>query len=106
MNLAHTLFSTDGRITRKSWWTAHIMIAVATFILFAIDKMIGFHPVLFGALLMITLGWIRLMVDLKRWRDRGKRIPVLHLCIQLIPIIGTAWTVIELGFFKGKEIDA
>jgi uncharacterized membrane protein YhaH (DUF805 family) len=40
-----------------------------------------------------------ILVDIKRWHDRDKS--GWWMLITLVPIIGSIWLLIELGFLKG-----
>ena len=40
-----------------------------------------------------------ILVDIKRWHDRDKS--GWWMLITLVPIIGSSWLLIELGFLKG-----
>jgi hypothetical protein len=50
------------------------------------------------SLLALSL-WLALAMQVKRWHDRGKS--GWMILIHLIPIVGTVWSMAELGFFPG-----
>jgi uncharacterized membrane protein YhaH (DUF805 family) len=43
--------------------------------------------------------WIVLVVSVKRWHDRNK--PSRWVLINLVPVVGWLWQLIECGFLKG-----
>ncbi len=54
----------------------------------------------FTAFLLTLLLWVVLAIQVKRFRDRGKS--SAWILLNLIPVFGTLWIFIELGFFPGK----
>jgi uncharacterized membrane protein YhaH (DUF805 family) len=55
-----------------------------------------------GAILLLFAfgwAWICLVIQIKRWHDRGR--PSVMVLINLIPLIGTIWSLFELGFLRG-----
>jgi uncharacterized membrane protein YhaH (DUF805 family) len=124
MNL-HTFTGFDGRIPRKSFWLAYLVLMIATWILYFIllsvfgVNMMAMDPAAspeaqatqaaeamsslalpMGILILLTL-WPALAVYTKRWHDRNKS--GWWSLIMFIPIIGAIWMLIELGFLRGTE---
>jgi uncharacterized membrane protein YhaH (DUF805 family) len=124
MNI-ETFTSFAGRIPRKTFWLALLVLMILSWILqmilftvfgvgmmnvdpnatpeaaaaaaqAAMSKML--LPV--GILTLITL-WPSLAIYAKRWHDRNKS--GWWSLILLIPIIGAIWMLIELGFLRGTE---
>lgn len=50
---------------------------------------------------LLVLAWVELAVSAKRWHDRNKS--AFWILFSFIPIIGTIWTFVELGFFRGTK---
>lgn len=124
MNL-ETFTSFDGRIPRKTFWLALLVLMIVSWILqmilFAVlgGSMMDIDPnatpeaaaaaaqtamssmmLPFGILFLITL-WPSLAIYAKRWHDRNKS--GWWTLIMLIPVIGAIWMLIELGFLRGTE---
>lgn len=124
MNL-QTFTSFQGRIPRKTFWLALIVMIVITWILeiilFSIFgvSMMSMDPnatpeaqaaaaeqamsgmaIPLVILILITI-WPSLAIYAKRWHDRDKS--GWWTLIGLVPIIGGLWMLIELGFLRGTE---
>lgn len=121
MSLVQFLFSFEGRVRRRDFWLFFIVIGLIygrLLWIFGGDvyHMHGFghgfgHP--FGGMYgmhfvshnwaISLLGpvalWAKLAVTAKRWHDRDKS--AWWLLINLIPVIGWIWQVIEGGFLDG-----
>jgi len=66
------------------------------------DHMGRFHVIThnpFVGLFGLVLTWTHLAVFVKRWHDRNKS--GWWVLINLIPVIGWFWTLIECGFLEG-----
>jgi uncharacterized membrane protein YhaH (DUF805 family) len=57
----------------------------------------GFIPLI----IFIPLLWIGLAVNVKRWHDRDKS--GWWILINLVPVIGGLWSLIETGFLPGTR---
>ena len=116
MNLTHLLFSFDGRIRRTHYWLGLIGASVAFSVVFWVIMLatggaatMGGRGAalagmgLVGGLLMLVFFvaaiWIGLALQVKRWHDRDKPWP--WVLINLIPIIGPLWVLVECGFLDG-----
>ena len=124
MNL-QTFTSFNGRIPRKTFWLALIVMVVITWILeiilFSIFgvSMMSMDPnatpeaqaaaaeqamsgmaIPLVILILLTI-WPSLAIYAKRWHDRDKS--GWWTLIGLVPIIGGLWMLIELGFLRGTE---
>jgi len=124
MNL-QTFTSFNGRIPRKTFWLALIVMIVITWILeiilFSIFgvSMMSMDPnatpeaqaaaaeqamsgmaIPLVILILLTI-WPSLAIYAKRWHDRDKS--GWWTLIGLVPIIGGLWMLIELGFLRGTE---
>jgi uncharacterized membrane protein YhaH (DUF805 family) len=124
MNL-QTFTSFDGRIPRKTFWLAFLVMLVISWILqliaFSIfgGSMMAMDPNMtpeqqgmaavdamsammlpLGIVILLTL-WPTLAVYTKRWHDRDKS--GWWSLIMFVPIIGGIWMLVELGFLRGTE---
>jgi uncharacterized membrane protein YhaH (DUF805 family) len=109
------LTSFEGRISRAKWWLGLlvilglqaivavivIMVSLVTLDLHDPAQLVRSIPVIalpVGILALLLLYPI-LAVYTKRWHDRGKS--GWWTLIGLVPLIGGAWLLIELGFVEG-----
>lgn len=117
MTLFQTLFSFKGRISRKKWWLARLLlVGVLVGFSFILGLLSSFFSPFFendGSSDISSMGLIELFIfysiiiyfivglaiNAKRWHDRNKS--AWWILIELIPIIGTFWAFVELGFLKG-----
>ena len=125
MNL-QTFTSLDGRIPRKTFWLAVLVMVVISwilqFIVFAIfggSAMTAVDPNMtpeaqaaamqqalsgmwlpLGVVVLLTL-WPSICIYAKRWHDRNKS--GWWSLIMFVPIIGGIWLLVELGFLRGTE---
>jgi uncharacterized membrane protein YhaH (DUF805 family) len=104
-DLKQFYFSAQGRVSRKQWWLRLILpIFVITLVLAFIDKITGAYDpktgvgILSGLFLLACL-IPAILVDIKRWHDRDKS--GWWMLITLVPIIGSIWFLVELGFLAG-----
>ena len=100
MDILQLMFSFRGRINRKMFWLATIVFAVgfaiADFMLESSEDL----TVGIGVVIILALMWPSLAVQTKRWHDRDKS--GWWNLIGLVPIVGSIWTLIELGFLPGN----
>ena len=103
MDWKYLFTSFEGRISRKTYWTGVVVLAVAVVIAELLDMILGtagesgYGIVTIIALIAVIYPAIALYT--KRWHDRGKS--GWWTLIGLVPIIGGLWMLIELGFLKG-----
>ena len=101
-NWAWFLFSFKGRISRKPYWMFNLIVFVAGMIL---GLATGIENQAIGEftqpqlMFMIWIFWPSLAVQAKRWHDNNK--PAWWLLINVVPIIGPLWALIENGFIAG-----
>ena len=126
MDWKNLYLSLDGRINRKPFWLGVVVFAVVTwileFILFAVfgvsliptmdpnadpaaaaaaaSAMMGKMTVPLIILGLLIL-WPAICLYAKRWHDRGKS--GWWSLITFVPIIGSIWLLVELGFLRGTE---
>jgi uncharacterized membrane protein YhaH (DUF805 family) len=115
MNL-ETFTSFSGRIPRKTFWLAFLVLLIAQWVLFAIfggmsmmnvdmadpaaaeQAMADMWPIYLIGLVFL---WPSLAVQVKRWHDRDKS--GWWVLISFVPLIGFIWFLIECGFLRGTE---
>lgn len=102
MSIINLLFSFKGRISRKPFWlfllAGNALTALPVIFYFGTNTEAGES---FVNIVAIILLWPMLAVQTKRWHDRNKS--AWWLLINLIPIIGFFWFLIENGFLKGTN---
>jgi uncharacterized membrane protein YhaH (DUF805 family) len=104
-DLQQFYFSAQGRVNRKQWWLRLILpIFVITLVLAFIDTVTGAYEPKTGVGILSSLFALAslipaILVDIKRWHDRDKS--GWWMLIVLVPIIGSIWLLIELGFLAG-----
>ena len=94
--MTELFFSGAGRVARARYWLITTVGGVLGLALYLIGEL-GNHR---GAyVLYFAIFWPLLLVGIKRYHDRGKS--GLWFLILFIPVIGTIWQAIELGFLRG-----
>ena len=98
------LFSFQGRINRKPFWMYAVTVFVISFAAsFALSGTTDVDPNTLSLILTVIFIWPNLAVQAKRWHDRDKS--AWWILINLIPIVGPLWALIETGFFPGSQGD-
>jgi uncharacterized membrane protein YhaH (DUF805 family) len=109
--LGKFLFRFDGRVSRAPYWLALLAVLLVDSITFGIVG--GFElfdgdtlaierkdPSRLWALVVVPPSlWIGLVLSVKRWHDRNKS--GRWVLINLVPVIGWLWHLIECGFLRG-----
>lgn len=115
------LFSTQGRISRKTFWlwtlvlmgVSAVLIAGLMIPVLATERAVeaGGSPksldtvqivtLLILAIAYIPIFWASVAIQVKRWHDRGKS--GAWYFINFIPYIGGLWALVECGFLRGTE---
>ena len=100
MDLKHLLLSFDGRINRQPYW----LYILAVIVVVGVPLALFFEPDTpsydtASAIASLILLYPSLAVQAKRWHDRNKS--AWWILINLIPIVGGLWTLIECGFLRG-----
>jgi len=94
------LTTTNGRVSRSTFWWFHIFILVV----FLFMSFIGRHKVLpewFAGIILLLLLLMRIIVEIKRWHDRNKS--GWCFLIGFIPCVGLLWVLVECGFLPGTK---
>ncbi len=92
--------SIEGRVGRQDYWMKlFVPILVVAIILGIVARGNTAVSIVFNLLVL----WPSLAVSIKRWHDRDKT--GWWVLINLIPIIGWIWALVENGFLKGTEGD-
>ena len=104
MPLPQILFSLKGRIPRKTFWLygvlGPLLVSMLGEMLLGI---VGIAERRADGLMSLLLIWPCAAVGAKRWHDRDKS--GWWVLINLIPVIGFIWTLIENGFLRGTPGD-
>lgn len=105
------LFSFEGRIPRRTYWGATLMmtgivIAIVFTVVFAlnirsVEKLLGGTALLILIPFYLCLIYSGLAVGVKRWHDRGKS--GWWTLIAFVPYIGGIWQFIECGCLRGTQ---
>ena len=109
MSLFQLYLSFNGRIGRKTFWKCYASLVVLGFIAGIIEVILEALGVpsesveIVGIIFWFLILWPNLAIQAKRWHDLDKS--AWWLCIVLIPIVGSIWAIIQLGFKKGTEGD-
>ena len=105
------LFGFDGRLSRRPYWLALLAVLLVDSTTFGI---IGGFELLDGDTLAVERKgssrlwalsvvpaslWIGLVLSVKRWHDRNKS--GRWVLINLVPVVGWLWHLIECGFLRG-----
>ncbi len=97
------LFSFRGRICRRWWWLGQIALFLPSLWVINVVQTEANDALLKIALACaIPLAWIDLAVSAKRYHDLNHS--GWRQLLSLIPLIGSIWVSIELGFFYGTRV--
>lgn len=111
MSLSQILFSFRGRISRGLWWESSFTVwCVSLFFELLFISILSNGEIatvtaivkssLFFIFIILNL-WINLALQVKRWHDRNKS--GWMALVNLIPIFGGIWVLVEVGFLKGTK---
>ena len=109
MDLKSLLFSFHGRITRLSFWVVTLfLIGWGIFLQQLMGPYGPDNPMTVGSGLVMSINfvivlWIGLAVQIKRWHDRDKS--GWWTLLNLLPVIGQIWILIECGVIRGTVGD-
>lgn len=109
MDLVSLLFSFHGRINRLPYWVVSLILvgigggSQQSMGPYGPENPMTAGPALITLAIFIVSVWIWLAVQVKRWHDRDKS--GWWALINLVPILGQIWVLIECGFLRGTEGD-
>jgi uncharacterized membrane protein YhaH (DUF805 family) len=107
MDWAYLLTSFEGRIGRKSYWLASIVLGVFIIIAELLDMVLGMTLENGAGILTVIASLLTIYPSVaiyaKRWHDRGKS--GWWTLILLVPVIGAIWMLVECGFLRGTDGD-
>ena len=109
MNILKLLFSFNGCIGRRLFWIVTLTMlglsAGVQHILgpFGADNPMTIGPAIITVSWFVLAVWIILAVQVKRWHDLGKS--GWWATVNLVPILGPIWVLIQCGFMKGGRAD-
>jgi uncharacterized membrane protein YhaH (DUF805 family) len=99
---ARMFFSFRGRISRRQYWLWGVLallgFALLAFALLGIAR-VKLHKA--EVIVNLLLLWPALAVSVKRWHDRDKS--GWWVLVNLVPVIGWLWALVENGFLRGTE---
>lgn len=107
MKLTSLIFSFQGRINRLPYWLVTLVIygigsvSGQTSTQYGPDNPMTIVPVIITLVTFVLGVWIALAVQVKRWHDRDKS--GWWALINIIPVIGWIWVLIQCGILKGTE---
>jgi len=108
MSLGNLLFSVSGRASRKHYWLALLAILVIVGAAAGIDAAtidleaeVAMPWLTIAASVIII--WPTIAIQVKRWHDRNKS--AWWILIQLVPVIGPLWALVETGFLPGTPTE-
>lgn len=92
-------FEFEGRATRKEYWFGILGLIIIGVILGILGKLIlpDILEMVFLSLMQLALLVPSFLIQVKRWHDRNKS--AWWCLINFVPVIGSLWAFIELGFF-------
>lgn len=97
-----TLFSFEGRAGRMLFWMSLLGFWVVAIVIASMKSVIGEEASVTAILIWALIAiWPLIAIQVKRWHDRDKS--GWWILINLIPVIGELWSLVENGFLKGSE---
>jgi uncharacterized membrane protein YhaH (DUF805 family) len=105
-NLTWLLFSFKGRVNRARYWAAMLPTFLIYFLVVgAVEVLTGEESAARIVVLPVIAAfiWVSLSLRVKRWHDRDKS--GFWIFINVIPIIGAIWELIEVGCLRGTVGD-
>jgi len=104
MSTEQILFSFRGRVPRKIYWLYGVL---GPLLGSAIGEMLlgiaGVNEHRSDLAMSLLFAWPHAAVAVKRWHDRGKS--GWWILLNLIPLIGNVWSLVETGLLRGTHGD-
>jgi uncharacterized membrane protein YhaH (DUF805 family) len=101
----------EGRINRKPFWLGIVVIVVISLIASVLDMILGMPRIgasamsagsgVISTIVSLVLIYPSIALSAKRWHDRGKS--AWWILINIIPVIGWIWSLVETGFLRGTD---
>ena len=99
-DLRSLLLGFSGRLPRKAFWLYGVVgLSLAQLLAYALLGIAGVADRLAEGLSTLLVAWPSVAITIKRWHDRDKS--GWWTAINLIPIVGLVWTLVECGFLRG-----
>ncbi len=99
MTFSQIYFSLDGRIPRSVYWLYGQLVFSVLFTTAILLDMALELPFIITGIVSLLIAWPMFAIMVKRWHDRDKS--GWWFFIQLVPLIGQLWFIIEVGFLRG-----
>ena len=104
MNWRYLFTSMEGRINRQPFWIGVLVFVIINVVASILDAIlntptIGSGRGVIGLLVSLAMIYPSICLSAKRWHDRGKS--AWWILINLIPIIGWIWSLVETGVLRG-----
>lgn len=104
MDWKYLYLSREGRINRAKFWAGIVVFIIGGIVFEILDRMFGTFSYRHGAGLLsglysLAIIYPAIVLYAKRWHDRDKS--GWWTLILIIPVIGSLWFLIELGFLRG-----
>jgi uncharacterized membrane protein YhaH (DUF805 family) len=102
MSLRQILFSFEGRIPRKSFWLYGVFgLLLISLMVTLLLGIVGVHERSAEVAANLLIVWPAAAITVKRWHDRDKS--AWWLLINLVPVVGVIWSLVENGLLRGTE---
>jgi uncharacterized membrane protein YhaH (DUF805 family) len=100
MSVAGVLFSLEGRISRSQYWLKGVVpVLLIGLVAGRLDSLL--HTSFLSWIASVAVLYPMFAITLKRLHDRERSI--WFLLVGLVPFIGQAWVMIELGLLSGTR---
>jgi uncharacterized membrane protein YhaH (DUF805 family) len=97
LSVLRLYFAFSGRIKRTEFWIGTCVMLL----LLGLTDYWAYGTIYVRPAVLILSIWCLIAIQVKRWHDRGKT--GLLVFINLIPMVGPLWSLIELGFLPSVE---
>ncbi|NNM71966.1 DUF805 domain-containing protein [Enterovirga aerilata] len=100
MTLSQLLFGFEGRIGRKAYWFAVVVLLAAALAASVVDWLLFGRSNSLASMVVGLVSFVAsIAVAVKRWHDRDKS--GWWVLIVFVPVIGWIWAFVENGFLRG-----
>ncbi|HEX7385225.1 MAG TPA: DUF805 domain-containing protein [Burkholderiaceae bacterium] len=99
-DLRTLLLGLQGRVPRKTFWLWGVLaLVLAQMVAYALLGIAGASERFAEGASALLVVWPSFAITVKRWHDRGKS--AWWVLINLVPVVGSVWTLIECGLLRG-----